>query len=48
MGVLALFPTGTYAGIGTMCVESEICYEKYHGKKVGGESDEKTGGWEFE
>ena len=25
--------TGTYAIIGTMCVESETCYEKYHEKK---------------
>ena len=33
MGVLAFFPTGTYAGIGTMCVEPEIYYEKYHEKK---------------
>ena len=23
------FPTGTYAGIGTKCFESEIYYEKY-------------------
>ena len=33
MGVLAIFSTGTYAIIGTMCVESETCYEKYHEKK---------------
>ena len=31
-GALAIFSTGTYAGIGTMCVESETCYEKYHEK----------------
>ena len=24
----------TYAIIGTMCVESETCYEKYHEKKI--------------
>ena len=28
MGVLAIFSTGTYAIIGTTCVESETCYEK--------------------
>ena len=33
MGVLAIFSTGTYANIGTMCVEPETCYEKYHEKK---------------
>ena len=33
MGVLAIFSTGTYAVIGTMCVESETRYEKYHKKK---------------
>ena len=33
MGVLAIFSTGTYAIIGTMCVKSETCYEKYHEKK---------------
>ena len=27
------FSTGTYAIIGTMCVKSETCYEKYHEKK---------------
>ena len=32
MGVLAIFSTGTYAIIGMTCVESEICYEKYHKK----------------
>ena len=32
-GALAIFSTGTYAGIGTMCVESETCYKKYHEKK---------------
>ena len=30
---LAIFSTGTYAGIGTMCVESETCYEKYQEEK---------------
>ena len=34
MGVLAIFSTGTYATIGTMCVESETCYEKYPKKLV--------------
>ena len=34
MGVLAIFSTGTYAIIGTTCVESETCYEKYHEKKI--------------
>ena len=30
MGVLDnFFPTGTYLGTGTTCVESETCYEKY-------------------
>ena len=33
MGVLAIFSTGTFAIIGTMCVESETCYEKYQEKK---------------
>ena len=34
MGVLDnFFLTGTYTGIGTTCVESEKCYEKYHEKK---------------
>ena len=33
MGVLAIFPTGTYAGIGTTCVQFEMCYEKHHKKK---------------
>ena len=33
MGVLAIFPTGAYEGIGTRCVKFEICYEKYHKKK---------------
>ena len=28
------FPTGTYEGIGTTCVESEICYENYHKKDL--------------
>ena len=28
------FSTGTRKGMGTMCVESEICYEKYHEKNV--------------
>ena len=28
------FPTGTYTGIGTTCVESETCYEKHHEKKI--------------
>ena len=23
-----IFPAGTYAGIGTMCVEFETCFEK--------------------
>ena len=32
-GSLAIFSTGTYAGIGKMCVKSETCYEKYHDKK---------------
>ena len=32
-GGFGIFSTGTYMGIGTMCVESEICYEKYYGKK---------------
>ena len=33
MGVLDnFFPSGTYTGIGTTCVESETCYEKYHKK----------------
>ena len=32
MGVLAVFPAGTYTITGTMCVESEKCYEKYHKK----------------
>ena len=32
-GSLAFFSTGTYAGIGTKCVESEIFYEKYEKKK---------------
>ena len=34
MGVLAIFSTGTYAIIGTMCVQSETCYEKHHEKKM--------------
>ena len=34
MWVLAIFSTGTYAVIGTRCVESETCYEKYHKKKI--------------
>ena len=34
MGVLVIFSTGTRKGMGTMCVESEICYEKYHEKNV--------------
>ena len=34
MGVLAIFSTGTYAIIGTMCVESETCYEENHEKKT--------------
>ena len=34
MGLLTIFSTGTYAIIGTTCVESETCYEKYHEKKV--------------
>ena len=33
MGDLAIFSTGTYAIIGTTCVESETCNEKYHEKK---------------
>ena len=32
--VLAIFSTGTYAIIGTTCVKSETCYEKYHEKKL--------------
>ena len=32
MGVLVIFSTSTYAIIGTTCVESETCYEKYHEK----------------
>ena len=32
MGALAIFSTGTYGGIGKMCVKSETCYEKYHKK----------------
>ena len=32
MGVLTVFSTGTYAIIGTTCVESETCYEKYQEK----------------
>ena len=34
MGVLAIFTT--YATIGTTCVESETCYEKYQEKKTYG------------
>ena len=34
MGVMAIFSTGTYAIIGTTCVESETCYGKYHEKKL--------------
>ena len=34
IGVLAIFLTGTYAGIGTWCVEFEICYDKYHKKNI--------------
>ena len=34
MGVLAMFSAGTYAIIGTTCVESETRYEKYHEKKL--------------
>ena len=34
MGVLAIFYTGTYAIVGTTCVDSETCYEKYHEKKT--------------
>ena len=34
MGALAIFSTGTYAIIGTTCVESETCYEKYHKKLI--------------
>ena len=34
MGVLAIFSTATYAIIGTMCVKSETCNEKYHEKKI--------------
>ena len=30
--VLAIFSTSTYAIIGTTCVESETCHEKYHEK----------------
>ena len=33
MGVLSIFSTGTYEIIGTTCVESETCYEKYLEKK---------------
>ena len=33
MGVLEIFSTGSYAIIGTTCVESEKCNEKYHEKK---------------
>ena len=33
MGDLAIFSTGTYAIIGTTCVKSETCYEKYHENK---------------
>ena len=34
MWVLAIFSTGTYAIIGTTCVESETYYEKYHKKII--------------
>ena len=33
MGVLEIFNTGTYAILGTRCVESATCYEKNHQKK---------------
>ena len=52
MGVLAILSTGTYAIIGTMCVQSETCYEKYHKKAkilyrwVKGYLDETIGGTE--
>ena len=35
------FLTSTYQGIGTMCIESETCYEKYHDKRTDGPSAEK-------
>ena len=38
MGVLAIFSTGTFAIIGTMCVESETCFGKYQEKKSIGEN----------
>ena len=40
-GVLAFFPTGAYAGIGTTYVESEICYEKYHKRRKEKKKKEK-------
>ena len=33
-GFWQFFSTGTYAIIGTTCVESETCYENYHEKKM--------------
>ena len=32
-GFWQFFFTGTYEGLGTMCVKSETRYEKYHEKK---------------